>query len=84
MQEVDDFYAQKRKTTSNQITEQDLVLKTGGDENEETKKVLGKKIKNELFEKNLERFKKQLREEFLNDFDKMNNRISKIDEEVKY
>lgn len=85
MQEVDDFYAQKRKITSNQITEQDLIEKTeNNDPNDNTKKVISKKIKNEVFEKNLEKFKKQLIEELQTDFDKMNNKISKIEDEVKH
>jgi len=88
MQEVDDHYAQKRKVTSNsnQITENDLIEKTENNDTdtlENTKKFMSKKIKNDLFEKNIEKFKKQIKDDLQVEFEKVFNRINKMDDENK-
>lgn len=88
MQEVDDHYTQKRKVTSNsnQITENDLIEKTENNDTdtlENTKKLMGKKIKNELFERNMEKFKKQIEDDLKIEFERVFSRINKMDDENK-
>jgi len=44
---------------------------------------MGKKIKNELFERNMEKFKKQIEDDLRIEFERVFSRINKMDDENK-